>query len=111
MPSVLYADKLNRPSELVPYGATLCYSDAEESTLGFKSSSQDSYTALILLCVYPCKVLCMPAMCFTATADSSEESRFILRRKMYQMAEPKTLSWLKYRVFILQQGATTQTIC
>lgn len=70
-PSSLCADELNRPFELVPCGVTLCYSDAKESTLGFKSSSQGSYTALILLCMYPSKVLYMPVMCSTATADSS----------------------------------------
>lgn len=90
MPSLFCADELNRVSELVPYGATLCYSDAEESTFGFKSSSQDSYTALILLCMYSCKVLCMPVMCFTATADSSEKLIYTVERKSNQMAELKT---------------------
>lgn len=60
VPSVLRADELNRVAESGPYGATVWYSDAEESTFGFKSSSQGSYTALILLSMYPCKVLCMP---------------------------------------------------
>lgn len=90
MPSVFCADELNRVSEFVPYGATLCYSDAEESTFGFKSSSQGSYTALILLCMYPCKVLCMPVMCFTATADSSEKLIYSAERKSNQVAELKT---------------------
>lgn len=104
MPSSLCADELKRPSELVPCGVALCYSDAKESTLGFKSSSQGPYTALILLCMYPCKALYMPVMWSTATADSSWEPKY-RRDKMYLMAELKTFSWLKYTVFISQQDS------
>lgn len=71
------ADEYYIPFKILPYGAALSYSDAEESNLGFKPSSLGSYTALILLSMYPCKALCMPVMCFTATADSS---RFTLQR-------------------------------
>lgn len=91
-PSPFSADELNRASQLVPYGATLCYSDAKESTFGFKSSSQGSYAALILLCMYPCKVLCMPVMCFTATADSSE--------KLIYTAEGKCTKRLNLKPFL-----------
>lgn len=100
MPSLFCADELNRVSELVPYGATLCYSDAEESTFGFKSFSQGSYTALILLCMYSCKVLCMPVMCFTATADSSKKLIYTVERKSNQMAELKTFpGWNTIRIY------------
>lgn len=36
------ADTLNIPFELLPYGAALYYSDAEELNLGFKFSSLGS---------------------------------------------------------------------
>lgn len=99
VPPLFCADELNRVSELVPYGATLCCSDAEESTFGFKSSSQGSYTALIPLCMYSCKVLCVPVMCFAATADSSQKLIYTVERKSNQTAEPKTFpAWNTVRM-------------
>lgn len=100
-----WIDPLNW-SLVVPLCATV---NAEESTLGFKSSPQGFYTAFILLCMYPCKVLCMPVMCSTATAHSSGEP-IHRRENMYKIVELKTFLGWNTTVFILQQDRHAQSI-
>lgn len=92
IPSSCCEEELSRPSELAPCDATLCSGDAEESTLDLKSSSQGCYIALILLCMYPCKVLCMPVICFTATADSCKKPIYTPQRKCTKWLN-LNLSW------------------
>lgn len=77
------ADELNIPFELLPYGAALSYSDAEESNLGFKPSSLGSYTALILLSM--CTLARHYACLLCASLPQQTLADLHCKDKMYQM--------------------------